>query len=289
MRQRYCGTFGGPALGLVGALALSGCGGGGSGGGADFNGFSQIRPNDVVSLTGQAATADFVVSETSGAGALSNVAGAPAKLTGVYQNGELVALRGETQGLPFDIDRRDGDYIEFDGTALYAEDEASGVSLIYLDAGSGFEYQTFGLWTQGETRGRIAAASTGGPTQVSDMPTGLTASYSGFANGLTDVGGTVSVTVAGVALRTDFRSATLAVTDTMRIDLATTRVSAAPDHDLSGTLQVTGNGLSGNVTSGVGRGSAVGTFYGPGAAEVGGVYAVSGGRGSYVGSFGAAR
>lgn len=274
-------------------LALGGCSGSGGdgGGGADpavFTGFSQIGPNDTVTVRGEAVVAGFTYDEATGRGTLTTVVREPAEFVGVYEDGELVAVRGRSGDTSFDVDRRRGGVIDSDGTTVFAENDGAQTGVFYYAPSvGGFEYQNFGTWTQGNASGRIATASVGLPTAASDLP-GATATYSGFAIGYSARDGVLYYTEANAAVRTDFATATLTTTDTVKVSLETDIASEARDHDLTGTLQVTGSGLSGTVTGGMGSGTASGSFYGPRAAEVGGTFEVSG-DGVYTGAFGARR
>lgn len=284
-------TFGSNAIVCVlGVGVLAGCGGGGGDSSpAGFSGFSRVGPNDTATLTGQAVVADFTYDEASGRGTLQNVLRAPAEFVGVYQDGELIAVRGSSSGTSFDVDRRNGGFIESDGTTIIAENEITHTELVYYEPSVGdFEYQNLGTWTNGEETGRISVASVGLPTAPNDLP-GVTATYSGYATGISERDGEMFYTVAGATVRTNFATATLSTTDTMKISLDTEVQSSASDHDLSGTLQISGSGLSGKVTSGVGSGTASGSFYGPQAAEVGGTFEVSGTGEVHIGAFGARR
>lgn len=281
----------GSVIVLLCGLTLEGCGGGGASfesAPADFTGFSRIGPNDTVTLRGEAVVAGFTYDQATGRGTLNTVVREPAEFVGVYQNGDLIAVRGRSGDTAFDVDRRHGGFIDSDGTTVFAENDSAQTGVFYYEPSvGGFEYQNFGTWTQGDASGRIATASVGLPTAADDLPA-VTASYSGFAIGYSARDGVLYYTEANAAVRTDFATATLTTTDTVKVSLETEAVSSAPDHDLSGTLQVNGSGLSGTVTSGMGSGTASGSFYGPQAAEVGGTFEVSG-DGVYTGAFGARR
>jgi hypothetical protein len=169
---------------------------------------------------------------------------------------------------------------------------------------SDWNYQTFGLWgvsyltfdsitPQGGRR--MGALTVGAQTNVVDVPATGTATYTGFSAGnyfATSYFATSAVT-ANLVANVDFaqRKVALSLTDSIWADIP------RPELDLSGTLTFASgvNGFAGPVTTlGGGEagapmtGTANGFFYGPGAAELGGVFWVTSGQSNaYIGAFGA--
>jgi hypothetical protein len=162
----------------------------------------------------------------------------------------------------------------------------------------GLNYQSFGAWQDNSVSGnRLGVFTAGVPSNVAAMPTTGTASYRGYATGtyLDTYAHAVTATATATA---DFAKASIALslTDTVFPWDAHGAPLARPDLDLSGTLTsatganafagpvVTKGGVPGNAPMG---GTADALFYGPGAAEVGGVFWVTGaGVESYGGAFG---
>jgi hypothetical protein len=170
---------------------------------------------------------------------------------------------------------------------------------------SGWNYQTFGIWSTSywtdpdRTGRRIGAMTVGSETIVTDIPATGTATYTGFSTG-NYFTSTINVVTANASANVDFaqRKVTLSLTDSMMASQWSARAEAArPDLNLSGTLNYASgtNGFAGAiVTAGGGQGGAPmsgtanGFFYGPGAAELGGVFWVTSGQSmAYGGAFGA--
>lgn len=159
-------------------------------------------------------------------------------------------------------------------------------------------HQTFGLWEQDPNAGLVGAGSGGRRISAGAMPSPrfTTGTHTGKARGYSSFSGTISTTAADVRIVTDFSTANFTTSNTTRqgIDVPSTP-SAEPEHDMNGTLTVTGAGLSGTVSSGdgvevnVGPVTVTGTFYGPNAEEVGGTFTNNGATGNFFGAFGAAR
>jgi hypothetical protein len=166
-------------------------------------------------------------------------------------------------------------------------------------AALGLNYQSFGAWEDYSVSGsRLGVFTAGVPSNVAAMPATGTATYRGYATGtyLDTYAHTVTATATATA---DFAKASIALslTDTVFPWDAHGAPLARPDLDLSGTLTsatganafagpvVTKGGVPGNPPM---SGTADALFYGPGAAEVGGVFWVTGaGVESYGGAFGA--
>lgn len=300
MAQRYS-----IQLSAFAVMALASCGGGGggtgtasSGGGSgsssNFDGFSQIGPNDEATLTGQAVLADFTFNADGDIVDISNLDDGSATVELVYRDGKIVAMRGSAPGTSFDVDPEQGDFLSNDvplnPDVVVGQDNAGNAVVGFFKAvPQEFEYQSLVSWQRLNAPGKFAAASVGTRTATSGMPSGGTATYSGVVVGLSDIDGIVGETEAILLATTDFSSVTLDVRDTVKITGAAEVRTPAPDHDVSGTLIVNGNEFSGTVTADVGSGNAFGSFFGPNAQEIGGFFGVEGGSGEYIGAFGASR
>ena len=161
------------------------------------------------------------------------------------------------------------------------------------------EYMVYGAWSVQDTSAvpvRFAAVHAGNRTPAGNMPTSGNATYTGSAVGVLadDLGSTgggvirADYTAALQVSTSDFESFSFTTSDT-EID-----GSARNDLDLIGTLNRTGNGLTGDISAPlstrVESGQATARFYGPNADELGGVYSVTNGvLGNIAASFGASR
>ena len=161
----------------------------------------------------------------------------------------------------------------------------------------GWSYQSFGVWSNGNTVGQISAGSVGtiitpGPS----IPTSGVAVYSGISAGIFGNATGSLFVVSNMTASTNF--------GTRNIAFSTTNSSASTS--VNGTYVSTGGlNLSGNLTYAPGvnsfsgtvnssgatvmTGTAGGQFYGPNAQEIGGVFAVKNGNIGYIGGFGGKR
>jgi hypothetical protein len=159
----------------------------------------------------------------------------------------------------------------------------------------GFEYQTFGAWETGRGTGvgTAGAFSLGSETEGSDIPTSGTAIFNGVAGGLyVDQAGEDYVVGANAALVADFanRTADFTSTGSEKVSLVDGSVSDAAGLDLDASLTYGSgsNAMTGSVSSANGMtGTIDGRFYGPDAAEAGGIFHLKGpGVETYGGGFG---
>jgi hypothetical protein len=160
----------------------------------------------------------------------------------------------------------------------------------------GWKYQSYGVWVTGitGTSGTLGAASIGNRTAAAKLPGTGKAIFSGNAGGFyIDPQGVPYITAADMVAVADFgtRSITISTLNTSRSSNFQTFV-ASPQLDISGRATIfsqnsidqflgfiaSRNGMTGDVS---------GSFYGPTASEIGGVYAVRGtGVESMIGGFG---
>ncbi|MHA6346427.1 transferrin-binding protein-like solute binding protein [Roseivivax sp. CAU 1761] len=207
----------------------------------------------------------------------------------------LRAVRVSRSGADFTLDEDNGALISGseDGTriALLSQDERTG-ALLADPRGTGFEYQSFGVWdvSQGMV-GHGAAGSFGVRTSANALPAAGTASYHGSSVGQVVTEGEIYLTDSRVAVTTDFETVAMTSSDTSIVDMSTGNATTAarPDLDFTASGTLTGSGFTSNIdTAGI-EGSVNGQFYGPGAEEVGGTFAAKAGQSTYLGAFGAAK
>ena len=172
----------------------------------------------------------------------------------------------------------------------------SGINVVGNPYALGWDYQSFGVWDQENTSGSVSGMSFGNLTPGSAIPTTGTATFNGKLGGLyMSPAGVGSVASADLKVDANFsaRSLSFASTGTMTTrDFAS--ATAMPGLNLSGTLTYsTGtNSFSGALRSASGMsGTSKGRFYGPGAQELGGVFAVrsSSTVETFTGAYGAKR
>lgn len=162
---------------------------------------------------------------------------------------------------------------------------------------SGWEYQSFGIWTTGAGTGSgtYGSASAGSPTPAGSIPTTGTAVYLGYAGGRhVAADGSYYFTLATLQTNANFATRVLNFQTNFTEQTANLFTSALNNNlNMSGTLTYSpgSNQFSGAVTTAGGMtGAATGRFYGPAAQEIGGTFSVTGpGLQSYGGAFGGAR
>lgn len=305
--------------GVLCALGLgivSACGGGGGGSAVTmpvrptpFTSWSATAPNTAVVAEGisQSAPDTFTVGGLSGhvtvtsVGAFSAVEDSSAVLS-FDASRELRSLSVSTPSASASWSTATpGDTVVCNaGLCTAANSTGSGIVANPYDPGMGWNYQTFGVWTYetnggvGFRNGNIGAISVGARTPVGALPTIGTAVYSGLAAGLyIDSAGVPFLTAASMSANVNFgtRSVQLSTTGTNLTNLNTSALSSDPGLNLSGALSYLSgsNRFSGNVTtaSGALTGTATGSFYGPFAEEIGGIYSLTGtGPEAMTGGFG---
>lgn len=314
-------------IGLIAAVAgLSGCGGGGSGGGGGFSSFTALSPDSSYRLNGRALAVEYTTDGISGDVSSEPLQGADARVNFTLDGlGDLSAATlsleydGPQGGLPSTVGFRtaDGDVFS-DGSAinLLTQDYVAAVSagadrmaLVGDPIAMGFQYQTFGIWATGidTGNGSAGAVSFGRLTPTSSQPLSGEANYVGKAAGfyLSPEG----VPYAAFAdFEADFNFGTKAITtwtsDTHVINTNTGVPSEMTSLDFTGTGFVAVSGPFGTIADGTFSsdistsnegptanmaGTLDGSLYGPFGNEIGGVFALEGELGQYVGAIGAAR
>lgn len=289
MKKFLCSA---PAVVLVAACGGGSSGGDGSGGSdptRNFVSFAEIGPNDTVTMAGNTKTVSFTPSADGDVDTGPVQSSNSATATVRYRNDLLsrLAIRGSGADLTIDEDNG-GEFSQVAGAV--AGQTADGNSVISLldPTAVGFNYQTFGLWTNGETSGTAGVGSFGARTGAANMPSETTASYSGASTGLVDGDGEDFVTGSTVDVSTDFSNVTVVSSNTEFYDIETgAYLGTAGELDFTALGTLSEDGFTAIIEELAGNGRVDGQFYGPGAEEVGGTFEASGGGGTYIGAFGA--
>ena len=152
-------------------------------------------------------------------------------------------------------------------------------------------YVSFGNWIDvtGNNNDFATGVSVFGiRTETNDVPGSGQATYSGETVGtMVNSSGTI-YTVAGYAdLTANFGAGTVDGNFTQMGALDVLTQSISPWRDFTTTGNINGNTFSGtaNTNDGVLSGTSSGAFFGPGAAEIGGVWRMIGGGEQAVGAF----
>lgn len=192
-----------------------------------------------------------------------------------------------------------------------ASGSTSTFTLLNTDfGGTGLDYTTYGIWEYNTYDGmgtllttRATAATFGFPTEVKNMPTTGMATYNGRMDGrYSDSLAPNQVVNGNLSMTADFQ------TTNVSVNMTGVTLDGLSFRDLSGTGNITNNtfvdkknkpigGFIGTITTDpiqpgqIGpdmNGSLQGSFYGPTANEVGGVFEMEGGsavmNGAFVGS-----
>ena len=168
-----------------------------------------------------------------------------------------------------------------DATA-YGNDPADHAALVANPYGSGWDYQSFGVWTEPGVPSRefVRALSFGAPTPGPAIPTSGAAAFTGSLAGMyVSSAGKGGIAAADLDVQVDFSQRSLSLASsgtTFKPDLGA--AVSAPRLNLGGTLSYApgSNAFSGTLTNAGGTmsGTSNGQFYGPAAQELGGVFVV---------------
>jgi hypothetical protein len=155
----------------------------------------------------------------------------------------------------------------------------------------------YGAWTgQSSTTGFINSFRAGSLTASQSVPTSGTATYSGTSIGYySSVSGLIDTAIANIVITVNYANRTISYTarDTQGssskpgLDISGQLSYATGTRDFSGTFTTPQGFGTGNLT-----GPVTGSFYGPNAEEMGGVFVLNWAGGTvaqYVVSFGAKR
>lgn len=299
----------------VGALAfvLSACGGGGSRGGEGTLNQQGSNPGAglPVVVNFQASDATVVYDAASAAitaNADLGVTGSRIDAAGIGStvsittgaNGYLssVTLNILTPGAAFDqtytsVMPLTGLTLNELATALEGVNNASNTANGFIAAQQAqaqtLSASAYGIWAanDGGGNGRIGVLAIGNETTPAAMPMTGTATYNGTTIGV-GTSTTTAFALSGTAqIVANFATAsvTTSFSNIVTQNLATNAVGAMSD--LTGASVIAGNKYAGPLAGGGLAGQVSGTFYGPAAQETAGVWNVSGGGLTAIGSFGA--
>lgn len=249
-----------------------------------------------LSVTGQARSTEFtgrVIGNDVDLGGTAGRGGASVLFE--TEDGEIIALTVNDDGVQIPFSTADGDFTTQDGlTVSFTSSDLEDFVFLFDPRSDEFDHQTFGVWQTNAISGsgRVGAGVFGTPTLLDGVPDGgsLRATFEGASTGWVEEGGVLGIAIGDLEAQTDF--------DTMDFVISGTQVvffngSSVPDArlDVSGELSVSRGGFTGPIagTSSAIQGSVEGQFYGPTANEMGGTFAASDSSITYFGSFGAAR
>ena len=273
-------------------LALAGCGGGSGGGGGpggvtnEFVKFSTIAANTPTKIVGKGREASF------GSGGIS--AFAPGDVSAdvtVDGSNEVtsVALKTATNGTMTWNGGNAEMSTGFGGRILRGEsNDGNRVIGVADPEANGFEYQTYGAWLD-DNAGKVGVFSVGAETPAANVPSSGTATFKGTAGGIyhDGVSEEAQMMTANATLDVDFANAKakFKTTDTVLETGANDGLNMS-----TGDLAIANGGFSGAVSTDNGMaGDVDGRFYGPGAEEVGGTFALTGGGATMAGGYGAVK
>jgi hypothetical protein len=185
------------------------------------------------------------------------------------------------------------------GQTAFTSAPAAGVALVANPFELGWDYQSFGAWTdpEGPAVEHLHANSFGAATPGSSVPASGAATFTGKLAGMyVDPSGKGSMAAANLNVDVDFRGRTLSLASSgMKLSRDPSVTSAAPHLDVSGTLAYApgSSAFTGTLVNAGGTMSGVtrGQFYGPAAQELGGMFVLHAPKTveSFAGAYGAKR
>jgi len=149
----------------------------------------------------------------------------------------------------------------------------------------------YGLWASGDsaTTGRAGTVAFGNLTPAASVPATGSATFNGVTAGTGGAtsGNAIYALEGKVQIIANFatHSATTNLTSLSTQNISTNAVSSLPD--LTGASTISGNAYAGPIAGAGLNGTINGNFYGSAAQETAGVWQVSGGGNSWIGSYGA--
>ncbi|WP_419175946.1 transferrin-binding protein-like solute binding protein [Desulfosediminicola sp.] len=281
-------------------VSISGCGGGSSSGTVNALAPFQMEANGTtITASGQSINTDWSLDEYGHTTDIIAQNSINSSATLNYDSqGKITSIAVTTPYSSASWSAGNGEIYHDSLVAIGNSDSDFCIFIDPLNVDIDFGYQTFGVWQTGldPYQGPGGAISFGKQTPDSAVPaTGLAEFYGLTAGTYVDEDGSrLYLTISGLYVEADFsdRSLWFASYDTEKFNmLSLTENGLAPELDMRGTLSYDSgnNAFTGDVsTANEMSGTASGTFYGPNAEELGGVFALSGpGEAQYTGSFGA--
>lgn len=275
-----------------------------------FSRWQDIGPDTQASVRGPQAEASFTAAGTDGAVIATAAPSASATGSAIVSYGTSGTLQHFNPGRSFvpgvvakGFNAESGMDVawgESSSGGIGFTDEPKDVALVANPYQLGWDYQSFGAWSDTSFPSMSAKAlSFGAPSPASAVPTAGSAEFLGKLAGMyvSPVGSGFAVG-ADVRVSADFsrRSLTLSSARTIatrgpqgvtsetvpQLNLSGTLTYAAASNTFSGTLANAGGTMTG---------TSKGQFYGPAAQELGGVFALKSGtsRETFVGAYGAKR
>jgi hypothetical protein len=278
------------AAGFIVLSALAGCGGGGL---SDIFLETDIQPSN--------ATRTYRVS--SAATSFDNLTGISSASVEQTGQGSTVTISTDAQGIVsvVELNILTGGVVVFHETFSGTQpanitldslvqrmrlvaDGSVGSADVVIDT---LESSLFGAWIVHEVGGDfdMGAFAGGKETPLASVPTSGSATYTGPTFGMGATGTNLFALSGSIRIDADFAGQD--VTSTIS-DIATKSIDSGASGtlaDLSGSGNITGNNYATTLSGGALSGALTGTFYGPNAEETAGVWAVSGGSTTAVGSF----
>lgn len=302
---------------MIVALALSACGGGSGGSSSgiastppppppvQFTSFSALPANTEVEISGTSREGSFTLDAAGFVTTISEptVGNASAEFV-VNTNQEVVSLELDGRNSNLQLDGNDNSvplfspYTQEEVAVLGSNSDGSEQALFANPYTLGFDYQTFGVWGKGLVAGQsgsYGAMSVGARTAGSSVPTGGTARFDGVAGGIYIHPQTGEPFRYGANARfdVDFSSRAIDMSTFNQFVVSILDERTLPINSISLTASMTYDASSpnfeGSFAFGNSSGSGSGSFYGPGAEELGGTFYVSGGSGTLIGGFGGRR
>lgn len=282
-------------------LLIAGCTS--SGGTTKLTSFSNIKPSTTYRVTGVGSETTYTNDATGTVTSVGPIGAAKDATAEISYDSRrfLTALTIDDGTSTKSWNLSKGDLAADLGNGVVALSNPSGtkVALVGDPNQLGYNYQSFGLWSSGNTTsGAVGLMSAGYETNGNKVPVTSTGTFTGQAGGLyVDGAGDANFVLANANLTADFanRTASFSTTGSQLVLPDGTFVANAPNLDLSApnlSYASGSNAFSGTVTNaGLDMtGNVDGRFYGPSAQEAGGVFGLKGaGTQAYGGAFGAKR
>ncbi len=278
-------------------LSVSACSGGGESNSSapPSSGLPTAPTRLTISLDGQTVSASFTKDINSGQTTISGVTAPKLGSANISTMGaDLVGWSANGSNTPVTFDTMTGDTFTAQGGVVFSESADKQNIGVFVDSSAHeYEHQTFGAWMTGlgASSGKVGAGSFGIKTVAENIPTGISATYSGATTGVATLAdGQTYLTSSKVSVATDFSDLTFTSAGTQAVNVNTGTIRIAPELDLTGSGSVFGGTFSANVAGSGTSGNMAGVFYGPQANEIGGTFHTSGSGGiSHTGSFGGNR